>query len=44
MVTPAEQDRFAGLVERLGDLGPAELAGLTVAASHLAPTADQGIF
>jgi 2-methylcitrate dehydratase len=44
VVARAELDRFVALVERLGDLGPAELAGLTVAASHLAPTADQGIF
>ena len=36
VVTRAELDRLAALVERLGDLGPDELAGLTVTASHLA--------
>jgi 2-methylcitrate dehydratase len=30
-----ELDRFCGLVERLGELAPDELAGLTVAAGHL---------
>jgi 2-methylcitrate dehydratase len=42
----AELDRFAGLVERLGELAPDELAGLTIAAGRLAgETADRnGIF
>jgi 2-methylcitrate dehydratase len=42
----AELDRFCGLVERLGELGPDELGGLTVAAAHPAgATADgRGIF
>ena len=46
VVAAAELDRFCGLVERLGELAPDELGGLTVAASHLAhATADRrGIF
>jgi 2-methylcitrate dehydratase len=46
VVETAELDRFAGLVERLGELAPDELAGLTVAAGRLAgETADRkGIF
>jgi 2-methylcitrate dehydratase len=46
VVEPAELDRFAGLVERLGELGPDELGGLTVAARHLAGAGadDKGIF
>jgi 2-methylcitrate dehydratase len=46
IVAAAELARFTGLVERLGDLSPDELAGLTVAAGHLdgAGPVDQGIF
>jgi 2-methylcitrate dehydratase len=46
VVQAAELDRFAGLVERLGDLGPDELSGLTVATGHLAGAAPntRGIF
>jgi 2-methylcitrate dehydratase len=46
VVEPAELDRFAGLVERLGELDPDELGGLTVAAGHLtgATADDRGIF
>jgi hypothetical protein len=46
VVKAAELDRFAGLVERLGELAPDELGGLTVAAGHLAgaTTDDRGIF
>jgi 2-methylcitrate dehydratase len=51
VVAAAELDRFAGLVERLGELGPGELGpgeldGLTVAAGHLAGAAAdrRGIF
>jgi 2-methylcitrate dehydratase len=42
----AELDRFRGLVERLGQLDPDELAGLTVTVGHLAGAAadDRGIF
>jgi 2-methylcitrate dehydratase len=46
VVEAAELDRFAGLVERLGELAPDELGGLTVAAGHLAGAAPdaRGIF
>jgi 2-methylcitrate dehydratase len=46
VVEAAELDRFTGLVERLGELAPDELGGLTVAAGHLAgATPDtRGIF
>jgi 2-methylcitrate dehydratase len=46
VVKAAELDRFAGLVERLGELAPDELGGLTVAAAHLAGATadDRGIF
>ncbi|HEX5877752.1 MAG TPA: MmgE/PrpD family protein [Actinomycetota bacterium] len=46
IVAAAELDRFAGLVERLGELDPGELGGLTVAAAHLAGAAPdrRGIF
>jgi 2-methylcitrate dehydratase len=46
VVEPAELDRFAGLVERLGELAPDELGGLTVVAAHLAGATadDRGIF
>jgi 2-methylcitrate dehydratase len=46
VVEGAELDRFCGLVERLGELTPDELAGLTVAAGHLAgePSGRRGIF
>jgi 2-methylcitrate dehydratase len=46
VVEPAELDRFRGLVERLGDLAPDELGGLTVAASQPAGPAGgrRGIF
>jgi 2-methylcitrate dehydratase len=53
VVEPAELDRFAGLVERLGELTPDELGGLTVVAGHLdgagpdgrgGPPVDRGIF
>jgi 2-methylcitrate dehydratase len=46
VVAAAELDRFTGLVERLGELAPDELPGLTVAAGHLTGTArdDRGIF
>ena len=42
----AELDRVCGLVERLGELTPDEVGGLTVAAGQLAgATADgRGIF
>jgi 2-methylcitrate dehydratase len=36
VVEAAELDRFCGLVERLAELAPDELGGLTVAAGHLA--------
>jgi 2-methylcitrate dehydratase len=41
-----ELDRFVGLVERLGELTPDEMGGLTVAAGHLAGAAPdtRGIF
>jgi 2-methylcitrate dehydratase len=42
IVAPAELDRFTGLVERLSDLSPDELAGLTVAAGHLDGTGPDG--
>ena len=35
-------DRFVGLVERLGELGPDDLGGLTVAAGQLAGAAPDG--
>jgi 2-methylcitrate dehydratase len=46
VVDGAELERFCGLVERLGELDPDELAGLTVTAGHLAGAAadDRGIF
>jgi 2-methylcitrate dehydratase len=46
VVKAAELDRFAGLVERLVELAPDELGGLTVAAAHLAGATadDRGIF
>ncbi|MGH2814135.1 MAG: MmgE/PrpD family protein, partial [Actinomycetota bacterium] len=46
VVVRAELDRFVALVDRLGDLGPDELAGLTVRARRLAPAApgERGIF
>ena len=46
IVAAAELDRFAGLVERLGELDPGELGGLTVTAAHLAGAAPdrRGIF
>ena len=46
VVQVAELDRFAGLVDRLGELGPDDLGGLTVAAGHLAGAAPdtRGIF
>ena len=40
----AELDRFAALVERLGQLAPEELAGLTVAAGRLTTPERDGIF
>jgi len=45
-VARGELDRFVALVDRLGDLGPDELAGLTVTACRHAPAAggDRGIF
>jgi 2-methylcitrate dehydratase len=42
VVAGAELDRFAGLVGRLGQLAPDELAGLTVTAGHLAGAAADG--
>ncbi|HET9292606.1 MAG TPA: MmgE/PrpD family protein, partial [Actinomycetes bacterium] len=46
VVEAAELERFRGLVERLGELAPGELGGLTVAAGHLAGTTAgrRGIF
>jgi len=46
VVARAELDRFVGLVERLGALDAEELAGLTVAAGHLAGASPdrRGIF
>jgi 2-methylcitrate dehydratase len=41
-VAAAELDRFVGLVERLGELAPEELAGLTVTAGHLAGAGPDG--
>jgi 2-methylcitrate dehydratase len=41
IVAAAELDRFAGLVGRLGELAPDELAGLTVA-GHLAGAGPDG--
>ena len=40
----AELERFAGLVERLGELGPDELGGLTVAAANLRGPRPERIF
>jgi 2-methylcitrate dehydratase len=46
VVVRAELDRFVAQVDRLGELGPDELAGLTVRARRLAPAApgERGIF
>ena len=44
VVAAAELDRFAALVERLGQLAPEELAGLTVAAGRLTTPEREGIF
>ncbi|HZA84612.1 MAG TPA: MmgE/PrpD family protein [Actinomycetes bacterium] len=44
VVAAAELDRFAALVERLGQLAPEELAGLTVAAGRLTTPERDGIF
>jgi 2-methylcitrate dehydratase len=45
VVEGAELDRFVGLVERLGELAPDELPGVTVSAGHLdgATRDDRGI-
>jgi 2-methylcitrate dehydratase len=42
VVAAAELDRFAGLVERLGELDPDDLGGLTVRAEHLAGAGPDG--
>jgi 2-methylcitrate dehydratase len=42
VVAPAELDRFVGLVERLGELGPDDLSGLTVSAGRLARAGPDG--
>ena len=42
IVAAAELDRFAGLVERLGELGPDDLGDLTVSAGHLAGAGPDG--
>jgi 2-methylcitrate dehydratase len=44
IVEAAELDRFRGLVERLEELAPDELPGLTVAARHLTAHDARGIF
>ncbi len=43
ILAPAEADRFLGVVERLGDLGVGELAGLNVVVDNL-PVGRKGIF
>ena len=42
VVAAADLDRFAGLVERLGELGPDDLDGLTVSAGRLAGAGPDG--
>jgi 2-methylcitrate dehydratase len=42
VVAAAELDRFAGLVERLGELGPDDMGGLTVSAGRLAEAGPDG--
>ena len=46
IIAPTEQDRFLSVVERLIDLKPVELAGLTFAVdpARLGPQAARGIF
>jgi 2-methylcitrate dehydratase len=44
VIAPSEQERFLSVVERLDDLSPPELAGLSFTASHLGQAAPGGLF
>ena len=44
ILAPDEIDRFVSLAERLPELSPAELGGLTVTPMHPVPAAPKGLF